>query len=155
MGSFCKLLGLCSFSPFCLLYSVLSSLCAVSLVFIFGSLFVCHSFLWCRVLASLIAESSCCFQTCNRNSVCRLVGTVAYTLCRELMKSMGKSCDRKVDHTCYTSWSWNSRETVTAVHTASCVIHFELGVLFCVFLLPCSSVLVWSFSFTQRHFFFA
>ncbi len=44
MGSFCKLLGLCSFSPFCLLYSVLSSVCAVSLDFFFGSLFVCHSF---------------------------------------------------------------------------------------------------------------
>jgi hypothetical protein len=37
-----------------------------------------------------MAEFSCWFQTCNRNTVCRLVFTLACTHIRELMKSVGK-----------------------------------------------------------------
>jgi ABC-type polysaccharide/polyol phosphate export permease len=39
-----------------------------------------------RVLASIMAESSYWLHTCDRNSIHRLVGTLAYTHCRELMK---------------------------------------------------------------------
>jgi hypothetical protein len=39
------------------------------------------------VLAYIMTESSCFFQACSRNSKCRLVLTLAFTQCRELMKS--------------------------------------------------------------------
>jgi hypothetical protein len=48
------------------------------------------SLLCCLLQARIMAESSCCFWTCIRNSICRLVVTLAYTFCRELMKSVGK-----------------------------------------------------------------
>jgi hypothetical protein len=44
-----------------------------------------------RVVGSSMAESSRCFQNCSRNSVCRLILlSLAFTHCRELMKSVGK-----------------------------------------------------------------
>jgi hypothetical protein len=59
---------------------------------LFFSLCVSPSLLFCyELLASIIAESSCCFWTCNRNSLCRLVVTLAHMHCRrELMKSLCK-----------------------------------------------------------------
>jgi hypothetical protein len=42
------------------------------------------------LLASSMAESSCCFWICCRNSVCRLVFSWALTQTRELMKSVWK-----------------------------------------------------------------
>jgi len=41
-------------------------------------------------------------------------------------------------------------ERVTGVYTAGFIIHFELDPPFLVFLLPCSLVLIWSFSFTKE-----
>jgi hypothetical protein len=42
------------------------------------------------LLASSMPESSCCFQICSRNSVQRLVFSLALTHCRELMKLVGR-----------------------------------------------------------------
>ncbi len=42
------------------------------------------------LLASSMAESSFCFWICCRNSVCRLVFSLALIHSRELMKSVGK-----------------------------------------------------------------
>jgi hypothetical protein len=42
------------------------------------------------LLASSMAESSCCFWICCRNLVCRLVFSLALIHSRELMKSVGK-----------------------------------------------------------------
>jgi hypothetical protein len=42
------------------------------------------------LLASSMAESSCCFWFCCRNLVCRSVFSLALTHSRELMKSVGK-----------------------------------------------------------------
>ncbi len=53
---------------FCLLYSVFPSLCPS-----FCFLFLPSVFVWCRVLASKMAESACCIWTCNINSVGRPV----------------------------------------------------------------------------------
>lgn len=44
----------------------------------------------CKVLASIVAKSSCCFQICNINIVCRVLGTMSYTHDSELMKSVSK-----------------------------------------------------------------
>ncbi len=56
--------------------------------------FMCFSLCCCLLLATVMAES-CYFWTCNRNSVCRLVFTLVYTHCRELINQWG-SCDREV-----------------------------------------------------------
>ncbi len=53
--------------------------CCIFLSFVF---FLCH----CLLLASGMAEYLCCFQNCSRNSVCRLVFSLAFTYCRQLMK---------------------------------------------------------------------
>jgi hypothetical protein len=58
--------------------------CISCCVFLFLSISLC------LLLASSIAESSCCFQNCGRNSIGRLVFSLAFTHCRELMKSVRK-----------------------------------------------------------------
>ncbi len=84
----CEDNGLHSSSSFCLLFSVLCSLCASYFDFsFFTSVF---SLLWCRVLASIMIESSCCcFWTCNRNSM-QANGYTGLAYDRELMKSVGQ-----------------------------------------------------------------
>lgn len=44
----------------------------------------------CKVLASIVAKSSCCFQICDINIVCRVLGTMSYTHYSELMKSVSE-----------------------------------------------------------------
>jgi hypothetical protein len=95
------------------LFCVFSLLCCVFLFCVF-------SLYCCLLLASSIAESSCCFRICSRNSVHRLVFTLAFTHCRELML-VGKLWWRSHYHTCYCWWSMNNCETGT-VHTASMFI---------------------------------
>ncbi len=47
--------------------------------------------LWCGLLlTSSMVESSRCFRLCNKNLVRTLVFSLAFTHCRELMKSVGK-----------------------------------------------------------------
>jgi hypothetical protein len=46
--------------------------------------------LCCLLIASSMAECSYCFQICSRNFICRFVFSLAFTHCRELMKSVGK-----------------------------------------------------------------
>ncbi len=53
-------------------------------------LFLVISLCCCLLLASSMAESSCYFLNYGRNLVCRLVFSLAFTHCRELMKSAGK-----------------------------------------------------------------
>jgi hypothetical protein len=81
-----------SSSPFCLLQSVIFFLmCHLFCLFLLSSLCIfLLSLLCCRVLASLMAKSSHSFWTCNRNLIWRLLFTLAYILCRELIKSVGK-----------------------------------------------------------------
>ncbi len=67
----------------------------------------------------VLASGSCCFQTCNKNSVPRLLVTLAYTHCRELMKWVGKLWWISCYHTCYCWWSLNKWATVTKVCIAS------------------------------------
>lgn len=45
------------------------------------------SFISWVLLAYIMTESSCFFQACSRNSKCSSVFTLAYTHCRELIKS--------------------------------------------------------------------
>jgi hypothetical protein len=59
------------------LLSVLFSSCALSFVFIFS---LCVSLLRCKVLASIMAESSCCFQTCEKLSAQAIGYTSLYPL---------------------------------------------------------------------------
>jgi hypothetical protein len=73
-------LGLCSSLLFFSIY-VVFLLCLSVFV-----LSLCCSLL----LASSMAESLCCFWICCRNSVCRLVFSLALTHSRELVKSVGK-----------------------------------------------------------------
>jgi len=70
------------------------------------------------LLASIMAESSCCFQTCNRNSVCRFVGTLAFTCTVGGWWSQWGNCH----HTWYCWWSHNKWKSVTFVHAA--YVHF-------------------------------
>jgi hypothetical protein len=58
--------------------------------FIVLCVFSLLSLLCCRVLASLLAKSSHSFWTCTRNLIWRLLFALAYIICRELMKSVGK-----------------------------------------------------------------
>ncbi len=74
-------LGLCS--------SLLSFSCVLFILLCF-SVFVIS--LCCLLLASSMAESSCCFWICSRNLVHRLVSSLAFMHCRELMKSVWKLC---------------------------------------------------------------
>jgi WD40 repeat protein len=87
-----------SVSPFGLFFPLQSvSLCFVFLfcvLFFLPLRFFLFYPLCCLLLATVMAES-CYFWTCNRNSVCRLVFTLVYTHCRELINQWG-SCDREV-----------------------------------------------------------
>ncbi len=69
------------FFPAVLFYVCCLSCC----VFLFYISLCC-----CLLLASSMPESSCCFQICSRNSVHRLVFSLAVTHCRELMKLVGR-----------------------------------------------------------------
>jgi general stress protein CsbA len=60
--------------------------CLSCRVFLFFVISLCC----CLLLASSMAEFSCCFWICSRNLVCRLVFSLAFTHCKELMKSVGK-----------------------------------------------------------------
>jgi hypothetical protein len=71
------------------------------------------------LLSSTMAESFCCFWTCNRNPVWRLVFTLAYTHCRELMKSVGKLWWRSHYHTCHCWLSLKKWETITVIDMAN------------------------------------
>jgi hypothetical protein len=54
---------------------------------------VCFPVFGVRVLASIMAKSSCCFvasRLVTKNPLCRLVVALAYTHYRGLMKSVGK-----------------------------------------------------------------
>jgi hypothetical protein len=78
---------------------------------------MCFSLCCCLLLATVMAES-CYFWTCNRNSVCRLVFTLVYTHCRELINQWG-SCDREVTIIHVTvDGHWTS-DILTVVHPAS------------------------------------
>jgi hypothetical protein len=59
--------------------------CLFCCVFLFFVISLC-----CLLLARSMAESSCCFWNCSRNLVCSLVFSLAFTHCRELMKSVAK-----------------------------------------------------------------
>jgi hypothetical protein len=75
-GASCKLTWSLFFSA--VLFCVFCLSCHVFLFFVVS--------LCCLLLASSMAESSHCFWMCSRNSVCRLVFSLAFTHCRELMK---------------------------------------------------------------------
>jgi hypothetical protein len=60
--------------------------CLSCCVFLFFIISLC----FCLFLSSSMAESSHCFWICSRNLLHRLVFSLAFTLCRELMKSVGK-----------------------------------------------------------------
>jgi hypothetical protein len=81
-------------------------------LFCFLSCFLsCFPLLCCFVvclLASIMAESSCCFCTWKRNLVGRLVVTLMYTHSRELTMSVGKVRSISCYRTCCCSWSWAS-----------------------------------------------
>jgi hypothetical protein len=75
----------------------------------FLSILFCFSVFWislwcCLLLVSSVAESSprfwSCFRICSRNLVCRLVFSLAFTHCWELMKSVGKLWKWSHYHTC-------------------------------------------------------
>jgi hypothetical protein len=89
----------------------------------FLAVFFCVFSLFCCVFVLCVFSlSCCCFQICSRNSVHRLVFTLAFTHCRELMSHY---------HTCHTCY----RTGVRLVHTASVFI-----LVFC----PCSVFVLWS-----------
>jgi hypothetical protein len=120
--------------PCCMLFYVFSSFCVCFFIFpLFFSLYF-FPFYVGSLLASIMAEFSHYFWTCNRNSGHRLVGTLTYTHCRELMNSVGKLWEISCCHACYCWWSLNKWETVTFVHTAwFCCFHYSPSHLCCSF----------------------
>ncbi len=122
---------------------------SVSLCFCLFSIFF-FPLLWCQLLASIMLESSCHFQACKRNSVCRFVVALANTHCRELMKSVGTLQQINCLHATVDG-SLNKLEMVTFVHAASlivlCLSSLLLGV-FCSF--PVLQVLSGILSLTSR-----
>jgi hypothetical protein len=60
--------------------------CLSCCVFLFYVMSLCC----CLLLASSTVESSHCFWNCSRISIERLVFSLTFTHCRELMKSVGK-----------------------------------------------------------------
>jgi hypothetical protein len=68
----------------------------------------------CLLVASIMSESSCCFQTCTRNSVCRLVVILAYSCTVWSWWSQLQSCY----HTWSCWWSHNKWKSVTFVYSA-------------------------------------
>jgi hypothetical protein len=124
-------LGFVHLLPFCVLYSVPSSLCASSFLF-------CSSLLEWRVLASPGWVFLLLWDLQQKLST-QAAGYMAYTHCQELMKWVG--CDRKVAILHVTVIAHWTCETVTAVHAASFIVQFKLVLSFGVSLLLSSLVL--------------
>jgi hypothetical protein len=99
---------------------VLSSSCCVSILFFSAQVFFLRFPLYClMLLAIILAESSCWLQTCNRDTVCRLVFTLPIPTVGSWW-SQWASCDREVTIIHVTCGrSQNKWEIVTMVHTAS------------------------------------